>query len=43
MSQKVAASASEGDWGDPIKIKGEQGEAGRGIASVTNYYLASNK
>jgi hypothetical protein len=23
MSQKIAASASEGEWGDPIKIKGE--------------------
>ena len=28
MSQKVAASSSDGTWGNPIKIKGEQGEQG---------------
>lgn len=26
MSQKVAASATEGEWGSPIKIKGDKGE-----------------
>lgn len=28
MSQKVAASSSDGTWGKPIKVKGEQGIAG---------------
>ena len=28
MSQKIAASASEGAWGDPIKIKGDKGDQG---------------
>lgn len=28
MSQKVAASFSDGTWGKPIKVKGEQGIAG---------------
>lgn len=28
MSQKVSASATEGTWGNPIKIKGETGEQG---------------
>ena len=29
MSQKVAASATAGAWGEPIKIKGEQGPQGK--------------
>ena len=50
MSQKVAASASEGTWGTPIKIKGEKGEQGaqgkpgkdgRGVEEVKNFYLAT--
>ena len=28
MSQKVAMSATEGEWGAPIRIKGKNGEAG---------------
>lgn len=44
MSQKVAASATEGSWGTPIKIKGETGapgKDGRGVSEVKNYYLAT--
>ena len=44
MSQKVAASATAGSWGTPIKIKGETGapgKDGRGVSEVKNYYLAT--
>lgn len=41
MSQKVAASASDGTWGNPIKIKGEQGqqgEKGDGFSVMGQWY-----
>ena len=47
MSQKVASAASEGTWGTPIKIKGEDGADGKNGTSgvsvtgvVTRYYIA---
>ena len=46
MSQKVAASATEGEWGAPIKIKGQDGADGDAGSKVTNivteYYIATN-
>ena len=41
MSQKVAASSTEGTWGNPIKIKGEtgsQGEKGDGFSLMGQWY-----
>lgn len=41
MSQKVAASASDGTWGKPIKVKGEtgsQGEKGDGFTLMGQWY-----
>lgn len=41
MSQKVAASSSEGTWGKPIKVKGEtgsQGEKGDGFSVLGHWY-----
>lgn len=46
MSQKVAADASSGTWGTPIKIKGEDGvdgQNGNSVAKVvTRYYISDN-
>ena len=41
MSQKVAASSTEGTWGNPIKIKGEtgsRGEKGDGFSLMGQWY-----
>lgn len=48
ISQKVAATATSGDWGEPIKIKGDRGETGKtgatgnGIAGVDVEYRLSD-
>lgn len=51
ISQKVAATATSGEWGEPIKIKGdkgdkgetgETGETGNGIAEVDVEYRLSD-
>lgn len=39
MSQKVAADAASGTWGEPIKIKGMDG---KGISEVKEYYKLNN-
>lgn len=44
MSQKVAASVTEGTWGTPIQIcgaNGQDGTDGVGISKIEEYYLAS--
>ena len=51
ISQKVAATATSGDWGEPIKIKGDKGDrgeigktgaTGNGIAGVDVEYRLSD-
>lgn len=51
ISQKVAATATSGDWGEPIKIKGDKGDkgetgetgaTGNGIAGVDMEYRLSD-
>ena len=39
MSQKVAASASEGTWGAPIQICGADGQAGQPGKDAISYWL----
>ena len=39
MSQKVAASASEGTWGAPIQICGADGQNGNDGADAVSYWL----
>ena len=39
MSQKVAASASEGTWGAPIQICGADGQAGQPGKDAVSYWL----
>ena len=39
MSQKVAASASEGTWGAPIQICGADGQKGNDGADAVSYWL----
>ena len=42
MSQKVAKDASSGEWGTPIKIKGETGDAGEDAPQTTTQYCQSD-
>lgn len=38
MSQKIASSSIDGTWGNPIKIKGEQGDKGDGFTILGQWY-----